>query len=82
MERIDTLIIGGGQAGLATSFYLKKQGREHLVLERADRPGAAWQQRWDSFTLVTTNWAFRLPGAIHRRRSGWFHAPRRDPGRL
>ena len=63
MERIDTIIIGGGQAGLATSFYLKKQGREHLVLERADRPGAAWQQRWDSFTLVTPNWAFRLPGA-------------------
>ena len=63
MERIDTIIVGGGQAGLATSFYLKKQGREHLVLERADRPGAAWQQRWDSFTLVTPNWAFRLPGA-------------------
>jgi putative flavoprotein involved in K+ transport len=65
MERIDTIIIGGGQAGLATSFYLKKQGREHLVLERADRPGAAWQQRWDSFTLVTPNWAFRLPGVEH-----------------
>ena len=62
MECIDTIIIGGGQAGLATSFYLKRQGREHLVLERADRPGAAWQQRWDSFTLVTPNWAFRLPG--------------------
>ena len=65
MERIDTIIVGGGQAGLATSFYLKKQGREHLVLERADRPGAAWQQRWDSFTLVTPNWAFRLPGVEH-----------------
>jgi putative flavoprotein involved in K+ transport len=63
MHRVDTLIIGGGQAGLATSFYLKRQGREHLVLERADRPGAAWRQRWDSFTLVTPNWAFRLPGA-------------------
>ena len=68
MECIDTLIIGGGQAGLATSFYLKKQGREHLVLERADRPGAAWQQRWDSFTLVTPNWAFRLPGMPIQRR--------------
>jgi putative flavoprotein involved in K+ transport len=65
MECIDTLIIGGGQAGLATSFCLKKQGREHIVLERADRPGAAWQQRWDSFTLVTPNWAFRLPGVEH-----------------
>ena len=64
-KAVNTIIIGGGQAGLATSFYLKKQGREHFVLERADRPGAAWQQRWDSFTLVTPNWAFRLPGVEH-----------------
>ena len=63
MERIDTIIVGGGQAGLATSYCLKQQGREHLVLERADRPGSAWRQRWDSFTLVTPNWSFRLPGA-------------------
>ena len=63
VQKIDTIIIGGGQAGLATSFYLKRQGREHLVLERADRPGSAWRQRWDSFTLVTPNWACRLPGA-------------------
>ena len=55
MEHIDTIIIGGGQAGLATSFCLKRQGRQHLVLERANQPGAAWQQRWDSFTLVTPN---------------------------
>ena len=63
VQKIDTIIVGGGQAGLATSFCLKRQGREHLVLERTDRPGAAWRQRWDSFTLVTPNWAFRLPGA-------------------
>jgi putative flavoprotein involved in K+ transport len=63
MEHIDTIIIGGGQGGLATSYCLKQQGREHLVLERADRLGSAWRQRWDSFTLVTPNWSFRLPGA-------------------
>jgi hypothetical protein len=34
---IETVIIGGGQAGLATSYWLKQQGREHLVLEKADR---------------------------------------------
>jgi putative flavoprotein involved in K+ transport len=60
---VETIIIGGGQAGLATSYCLKQQGRENLVLEKADRPGHAWRQRWDSFTLVTPNWAFRLPGA-------------------
>ncbi len=66
MERIETLIIGGGQAGLATSYWLKDQGRENLVLDRADRPGHAWRQRWDSFALATPNWTFRLPGAEYR----------------
>lgn len=63
MVRINTIIVGGGQAGLATSYWLKQNGREHLVLERADRPGHAWRQRWDSFTLATPNWTVRLPGA-------------------
>ncbi len=63
MVRINTIIGGGGQAGLATSYWLKQNGREHLVLERADRPGHAWRQRWDSFTLATPNWTVRLPGA-------------------
>ncbi|MDN0075993.1 NAD(P)-binding domain-containing protein [Crenobacter sp. SG2303] len=64
IQSIDTLIIGGGQGGLATSYYLKQQGREHLILEQSDQAGSAWRDgRWDSFTLVTPNWAFRLPGA-------------------
>jgi putative flavoprotein involved in K+ transport len=65
-NRIETLIIGGGQAGLATSYCLKQHGKEHIVLERADRAGHAWRQRWDSFTLVTPNWTFRLPGAEYK----------------
>ena len=63
VEQIETVIIGGGQAGLATSYWLKQHGREHVVLEKSGRPGHAWRQRWDSFTLVTPNWMFRLPGA-------------------
>ena len=63
MKRVETIIIGGGQAGLATSYWLKSHGRENLVLDRADRPGYAWRQRWDSFALATPNWTFRLPGA-------------------
>ena len=63
-QKIDTIIVGAGQGGLATSYYLKKQGREHLVLEQSDQAGSAWRDgRWDSFTLVTPNWTFRLPGA-------------------
>jgi putative flavoprotein involved in K+ transport len=64
MERVDTVIVGGGQAGLATSYHLTQQGREHVVLEQAARPAPVWRnERWDSFTLVTPNWALRIPGA-------------------
>lgn len=61
-QRIDTVIVGGGQAGLSTSYWLKQRGHEHVVLEKADAPGTAWRNRWDTFTLVTPNWSFRLPG--------------------
>jgi putative flavoprotein involved in K+ transport len=61
---IDTVIVGGGQAGLAISYYLRQQGREHVVLERAPAVANAWRsQRWDSFTLVTPNFQVRMPGA-------------------
>lgn len=64
MERIETIIVGGGQAGLATSYHLAQRGREHIVLEQAARAGNVWRnERWDSFTLVTPNWALRMPGA-------------------
>jgi len=63
-EYIDTIIVGGGQAGLAVSYYLTEQGRSHVVLEQSSQPANAWpNQRWDSFTFVTPNWMTRLPGA-------------------
>jgi putative flavoprotein involved in K+ transport len=65
-ERVDTIVIGAGQAGLAVSYYLTQQGRQHLVLER-DRVGEAWRsKKWDSFTLVTPNWAVKLPGFAYQ----------------
>jgi putative flavoprotein involved in K+ transport len=64
MHKIDTVIIGGGQAGLAISYYLTQEGREHVALERAPAVANAWRnQRWDSFTLVTPNLQVRMPGA-------------------
>ena len=64
METIETMIVGGGQAGLATSYHLKQLGREHIVFEAAAKAGNAWRNdRWDSFTLVTPNWSVKLPGA-------------------
>ena len=66
-RKIHTIIIGGGQAGLATSYYLSQKGSEHIVLEQAAAAGNAWRNdRWDSFTLLTPNWAFRLPGAEYQ----------------
>lgn len=62
-ERADTIIVGGGQAGLAMSYCLTRQGRRHMVLEQAAQVAEAWRNhRWDSFTLVTPNWQLRLPG--------------------
>ena len=61
-EQRYTIIIGGGQAGLAMSYLLTQQGRDHVVLEKSKRIGESWRQRWDSFTLVTPNWQLKLPG--------------------
>lgn len=65
-ESIDTVVIGAGQAGLATSYCLGARGQEHVVLERG-RIGEAWRsQRWDGFYLNSPNWATRLPGFEYR----------------
>lgn len=63
VETIETVIIGAGQAGLSTSYELKQRGCEHIVLDKASRPGNAWRsERWDSFTFVSPNWSFQIPG--------------------
>ena len=62
VESIDSVVIGGRQAGLSVSYWLRQANRPHIVLER-DRIGSSWvSRRWDSFTLVTPNWMNRLPG--------------------
>jgi len=61
-EQIDTVIIGGGQAGLAMSYYLGLFGREHIILER-QRIAERWRsERWDSLTFQFPNWTMQLPG--------------------
>lgn len=60
-ERVGTLVIGGGQAGLAMSAHLKKQGLPHLVLERA-RIAERWRsERWDSLVANGPAWHDRFP---------------------
>ena len=77
-DRIDVVVVGGGQAGLAVSYYLQASGVEHVVLER-DRIAESWRsQRWDSFTLVTPNWMTRLPGYAMTPGSGGDFLPLRQ----
>lgn len=60
-EHIDTLVIGAGQAGLATSRHLGAQGVPHLVLERA-RIAERWRsERWDSLVANGPAWHDRFP---------------------
>lgn len=59
-EHLDTIVVGGGQAGLSTSWHLKKAGREHIILDRG-KIGDTWRHRWDAFCLVTPNWTCNLP---------------------
>lgn len=62
VEPIETVIIGGGQAGLAMSYYLGQLGREHVILER-QRVAERWRsERWDSLTFQSPNWNIQLPG--------------------
>ncbi len=61
-EQVETVVVGGGQAGLAVSALLSAEDREHVVLERG-RVGETWRTRcWDGFRLNTPNWTLRLPG--------------------
>src|ERR671924_303020 len=52
-ERYETVIIGGGQAGLATGYHLARLGRSFVILEADRRIGDAWRRRWDSLHLFT-----------------------------
>jgi thioredoxin reductase len=52
-ERVNTLVIGGGQAGLSVGYHLARHGVPFLILDGSERIGDAWRQRWDSLHLFT-----------------------------
>ena len=61
VERVQTLVIGGGQAGLVMSHRLKQRGLAHLVLER-HRIAERWRtERWDGLRFQFPNWSVSLP---------------------
>ena len=61
-ERYDTVVIGGGQAGLTAGYYLSQQRGSFLILDANDRVGDAWRKRWDSLRLFTPASFSGLPG--------------------
>jgi putative flavoprotein involved in K+ transport len=62
MHKVETLVVGAGQAGLAVSRCLAGQGADHVVVERG-RIAERWRAaRWESLRLITPNWMTRLPG--------------------
>jgi putative flavoprotein involved in K+ transport len=61
---IDTVVIGGGQAGLSVGYYLARQGRPFVILDANGRVGDSWRNRWDSLLLFTPARFNGLPGMV------------------
>lgn len=59
---LDVIVIGGGQAGLATAYYLRRAGLQYGVLDAGEKPGGAWNHGWDSLRLFSPSSWSSLPG--------------------
>jgi len=62
VERFETVVIGGGQAGLAVGHHLAERGVDHVILNDEARVGDSWRRRWDSLRLYTPARFSGLPG--------------------
>lgn len=62
MEHVETVIVGAGQAGLATAYSLQRHGRDCVVLDRNRRIGDNWRQQWDTLRLYSPAKYDGLPG--------------------
>jgi putative flavoprotein involved in K+ transport len=61
-EKLDTVVIGAGQAGLSAGYHLAKRGKPFVIVDAADRVGGSWLTRWDSLKLFTPSIRCNLPG--------------------
>jgi putative flavoprotein involved in K+ transport len=60
--QVDVVVIGGGQAGLATAYFLRRAGIDYIVLDDQSAPGGAWRHTWDSLHLFSPAESSSLPG--------------------
>jgi putative flavoprotein involved in K+ transport len=61
-DSYETVVIGGGQAGLSVGYHLAKRNRDFVILDENERVGDAWRKRWDSLRLFTPARFNGLPG--------------------
>jgi putative flavoprotein involved in K+ transport len=61
-QRLDVVVVGGSQAGLAMAWHLAQQGRRFVVLDAGPELGHVWRSRWDSLKLFTPAQYDALPG--------------------
>src|SRR5512139_902368 len=61
-ESYQTIVIGGGQAGLAAGYHLAQKGDRLTILDENTRTGDSWRNRWDSLRLFTPSKFNGLPG--------------------
>jgi cation diffusion facilitator CzcD-associated flavoprotein CzcO len=64
MNVLDSVVIAAGHAGLSASYHLKSRGIAHVVLDADERPGGAWQHRWDSLTMADVHGVAALPDSV------------------
>ena len=69
-EYIETVIVGAGQAGLATGYHLQRAGRPFVILDGESRVGDGWRNQWDTLRLFSPAWADQLPGLPHPALAG------------
>ncbi|MFJ9948365.1 ArsO family NAD(P)H-dependent flavin-containing monooxygenase [Kitasatospora sp. NPDC091207] len=62
VRRVQVLVVGGGQAGLAAGYYLRRAGLDFAILDASPGPGGAWQHYWDTLRLFSPPAYSSLPG--------------------
>jgi putative flavoprotein involved in K+ transport len=71
-HHVETVVIGGSQAGLAVGHYLRRHGRPFVIVDENERVGDAWRNRWDTLRLFTPARYDGLPGMPFPGRSSAF----------